>query len=329
VSRPLDQLLASYGQPALIADTAADLSFSVVVRTQGRRADSLNEALDSLAAQTHTDHEVIVVVHGSDAAATEVEDAMGARHRVRVIAVDGGGRSRPLNTGLAAASGDYVCFLDDDDLAMPGWLSAFAAASRGAPSTVIRAVTLSQEWATDSGEQPVRPTGEIERPFPDTFDLLAHMSSNLTPNCAVAFPTAAVRELGLRFDESLPVFEDWEFLMRAAMALGVTSIAAETSLYRRLDHGNADTVENEAAWRAAHAAVIDRLSDRPVLLPVGDARRLAGTHFQIGGRSRHESELVDAEAELDRLTRSPIRWMAAFADRVRGAISHRIEERRP
>ena len=174
-----------------------------------------------------------------------------------------------------------------------------------------------------------QPKSEIERPFPDTFDLLAHMSSNLTPNCAVAFPTAAVRELGLRFDESLPVFEDWEFLMRAAMALGVTSIAAETSLYRRLDHGNADTVENEAAWRAAHAAVIDRLSDRPVLLPVGDARRLAGTHFQIGGRSRHESELVDAEAELDRLTRSPIRWMAAFADRVRGAISHRIEERRP
>ena len=49
----------------------------------------------------------------------------------------------------------------------------------------------------------------------------------------------------LWFDETLPVFEDWDLLMRTAMLVGVTSIPDATSLYRRLDHGNADTAVAE------------------------------------------------------------------------------------
>jgi len=45
---------------------------------------------------------------------------------LRTLKVEGGGRARPLNAGLEAATGDYVCFLDDDDLVTPDWLAAFA-----------------------------------------------------------------------------------------------------------------------------------------------------------------------------------------------------------
>ena len=216
----------------------------MIVRTQGRRPDSLNEALDAIAAQSGAQPGVVVVVHGEDDTLTSVRRTMGPRADdpdLRLISVVGGGRSRPLNAGLDAAHSDYVCFLDDDDLVMHDWIAAFSAAARAAPTTVIRAVTLSQPWATKGGQQPLRATGEIERPFPDRFDLLAHMSLNLTPICSVAFPTDAIAALGIRFDEDLAVLEDWEFLMRVAMALGVTSIPDATSLYRRLDHGNADT----------------------------------------------------------------------------------------
>jgi glycosyltransferase involved in cell wall biosynthesis len=332
VSHPIDDLLRAHGQDPVIVPTPADPSFTVIVRTQGHRPDSLNEALDSITAQSGGRPDVIVVVHGDDETCTLVRRSMGARAdepRTRLISVAGGGRSRPLNAGLDATRSDYVCFLDDDDLVMDGWIASFADAARTAPSTIIRAVTVSQTWATDGGRQPVRATGEIERPFPDRFDLLAHMSVNLTPICSVAFPAAAIATLGIRFDEDLAVYEDWEFLMRAAMALGVTSIPDATSLYRRLDHGGADTAEDEAVWRATHAAVIDRLSARPVLLPCGDARRLAGTHFEIGGRSRHETELLSAQETIDGITRSPTRWIRAFGRRVNGAIRHRIAERRP
>lgn len=295
----------------------------MIVRTQGRRPRSLLETLDSIATQTHPHVDTVVVVHGDDDAVAAVTDAVENRPSVRVIGTEAPGRAAPLNAGLEAAGGDYVCFLDDDDLAEPTWIAVTAAAAATAPGSIIRSVTASQSWTTDGGEEPVRASGAIEHPFPETFDLLAHMSTNQTPICAVAYPRLALAELDLRFDESLPVYEDWDLLMRAAMLLGVHSIPDVTTLYRRLDHGNADTAATVAEWERAHAAVVDRLSDHPVVLPPGDARRLAGTHFEPGSRSRHERELGELRSELDQLTRSPVRLVRAFAGRVRSALRSR------
>jgi glycosyltransferase involved in cell wall biosynthesis len=331
VTSPLDDLLRSYDQAAVLPAGESDISFSVVVRTQGRRPTSLNDALDSLDAQTFADFDVVVVVHGEPDVTDAVRSSIGGRlaDRLRIVEVTGGGRAHPLNAGLELVVGSHFCFLDDDDLAGETWLDAFATAAARAPNTIIRAVTQTQEWTTAGGTEPVRAIGGIERPFPDDFDLLAHLSLNLTPICSLAFPRVVIDPLRLRFCDDLPVLEDWDFLVRAAMAVGVVSIPDATALYRRLDSGNADTAESVATWERAHAMVIDRLSAAPVLLPIGDARRLAGTHFVTGGRSRHEADLAIAEAALDQLTRSPARWARTFAARLAGAVRNRAAARRP
>ncbi|MEZ5165572.1 MAG: glycosyltransferase family A protein [Acidimicrobiales bacterium] len=324
---PLDDLLAAYGCPPVLAPVPAEPTFTVVVRTQGRRPDSLREALESLATQHRPPAEVLLVVHDDRATADAVAAGLvdlPDRLPLRVDSVAGGGRARPLNRGLDLASGDYVCFLDDDDLAMPDWIEAFHAAVGTAPGAMVRAVTLTQDWTTDGSEQPRRPAGPIERPFPTSFDLLAHLSLNLTPLCGLAFPRARLDPLGLRFDEQLPVYEDWDLLLRAAMVIGVISVPEATSLYRRLDHGNADTAADVATWERAHAAVIERVARGPVLLPADASRRLAGAHFVTDGESRHEIELATARVEIDRLTRSPGHWARAFGSRLGGAIRHRI-----
>lgn len=323
---PLDDLLAEHGLPPVVPVASGPPSFSVIVRTQGRRPNSLCEAVEALAAQDHTDFEVLVVVHGDEATAREVGDRLDSATvppRLEVSNVEGGGRSRPLNAGLDAAIGHYICVLDDDDLVTSDWLAAFARAASDKPGTVIRAVTRSQRWTTEGGDEPVAPVGAVETPFPATFDLLAHMSRNETPVCSLALPRAALDHFHIRFDESLPVMEDWDLLMRLAMLVGVTSIPDETSLYRRLDSGNADTAEQAHVWDVAHALVIDRLSARPVLMPTGDARRIASAHFVPGGGSRHDADLQATRAELAALTRSPLRWLAAFAQRLRGWARHR------
>lgn len=328
---PLDELLTGHGVDAVVPEPSPPFRFSVIVRTQGNRPGSLCEAVESVAAQSHRDHELLVMVHADDDRTAAVEASLppaGDADR-RILAVSGGGRARPLNAGLDAATGDYVCILDDDDLVTPHWLAAFARAAADDPGRVVRAVTRSQAWTTDGGEEPVRPIGPVETPFAPTFDLLAHMSANQTPVCSLALPRAALDRFGLRFDESLPVFEDWELLMRLAMLVGVTSIDDATSLYRRLDHGNADTVVEEPMWHEAHARVIDRLSAQPVLLPSGDARRIASAHFVPGGGSRHDAERATAEADLAALTRSPARWLRAFASRAGAAARHRFAARRP
>lgn len=326
---PLDDLLTAHGAEAIVPSSPPDPSFSVIVRTQGRRPRSLNEAIASVLAQSWTSLELLVVSHGDSAVHRSVleslaADAHGQPHRV--LSAQSGGRSRPLNVGLDAAEGDYVCFLDDDDLARPNWLEAFAAAALRAPGTIIRAVAETQEWTTEGGDEPVRAIGCVERPFAPTFDLLAHMSGNSTPICSVAVPRVSVERFDVRFNESLPVFEDWEFLVRLAMLVGVTSIPEATTLYRRLDGGNAHSAHDGETWLRTHGAVIDRLSTGPVLLPAGDARRVASSHFEPGGESRHYRELVAAKAELDALTRSPLRWLRAFTARARPAARRKIAE---
>ena len=330
MSRPIDDILGSLGD--ISPPPSGTPSFTVIVRTQGNRPNSLAEALASLAAQTHHPFDVIVTVHDDNSeTATRVES--GARETsmpdaARFVAVSGGGRSRPLNVGLAEATGDYVCFLDDDDLAMPDWLAAFARALSNNPGAIVRSVTQSQAWTTDGGVEPVRSVGPIDRPFAPVFDLLAHFSHNETPICSVAIPRDLLHSAGITFDESLPVYEDWDLLMRVAMLAGVVSIPNETSLYRRLDNGNADTAEAGSIWEEAHARVLDRLSAAPLVLPVGDARRLASAHFDVDGGSRHDRELVEARQEIDELTKSPVRWVAQFTRRATGAAQARISRRR-
>lgn len=324
---PLDDLLTAHRLAALVPASPPDPRFSVIVRTQGRRPGSLREAVASVLAQSWAGFELLVVAHGDATAHRSALESLkpeeGSRPP-RVLRASGGGRSRPLNVGLDAAQGDYVCFLDDDDLARPNWLEAFADAARRAPGTIIRAVTETQEWTTDGGEEPLRPIGGVEAPFAPVFDLLAHMSGNSTPICSIAVPRASVERFGVRFDESLPVFEDWEFLVRLAMLVGVTSIPDATTLYRRLDGGNAHSAHDEETWHRTHAAVIDRLSARPVLLPAGDARRVASGRFEPGGESRHGRELLAAQQQIDALIRSPRRWLRAFAARAGPAARRRI-----
>lgn len=361
---PLDALLKAHGIAAVVPQTPANPSFSVIVRTQGNRPKSLREAVTSIHGQTYQQYELIVVVHGSLAtfetvsaefaasagisedgnAGSQSADSQNTQNtstveddsetpadktpsKTRVLHVQGGGRARPLNVGLDAATGDYVCFLDDDDLAKPQWLSVFAKTASSAPGTIIRAVVESQNWTTEGSGQPVRAVGDVEKPFASSFDLLAHMSMNDTPICAIAVPRLATERFNVRFDETLPVFEDWEFLMRLAMLVGVTSTPEITALYRRLDSGNADTDHDQQTWEETHAEVIKRLSSRPVLLPVGDAQRVASSHYVVGGESRHSQELRNAREELAILTRSPRRWFKAFSTKAVKALIQRIRNR--
>jgi glycosyltransferase involved in cell wall biosynthesis len=330
MNRPIDDLVSSLGGEPLLPTPPTDPRFSVIVRTQGTRPDSLAGALASLADQTRPPEETVIVVHDREAtsgrgladrvAAELSEPHLRLPSDWKVVSVNGGRRSRPLNTGIDASTGDYLAFLDDDDLAMPSWIEAFARGAADSPGTIVRAVCLTQEWATDGTNQPVRATGALERPFADRFDLLAHLSHNETPICSIAVPRAPLVELGIRFDEDLEVMEDWELLVRLAMLTGVTSILDETSLYRRLDSANAFAAVDQATWHRTHATIIERFRSRPVLLPPGVADRLAAAHFDPDGTTEHERRAEAlASSPWWRLTAGPRRLVTA----LRGARTRR------
>lgn len=90
---------------------------SVVLPTYGR-AEQLSRAIESVASQTYTDIELIVVDDGSPepVAETITDEEVGSIETVTFIRHrENRGANVARNSGIRAATGDYIAFLDDDD----------------------------------------------------------------------------------------------------------------------------------------------------------------------------------------------------------------------
>jgi len=98
-------------------------------------AATIAEAIDSALAQTYTGVEVIVVNDGSTDATAEV--LRRYEDRIKVIDRPNGGIAAARNTGAAAASGEYLAFLDCDDIWMPAMVERAVAALDGDPACVL------------------------------------------------------------------------------------------------------------------------------------------------------------------------------------------------
>lgn len=278
---------------------------TVLVRTQGDRA-SLTDALTCLAAQTDSDFDVVVTVHvdaEDSAARTESVEATVATFaerfsaRVRVLPVVGGGRSAPLNAGIAAASGEYLAFLDDDDVVTANWIEEYRLAAADAPGAVLRTMCVVQDHEHRSERAfDFEPVGGLVSMFSADFDFLEHRYFNQTPICAWALPARAARRYRLWFDDTLSVLEDWELLVRAASLFGVSSRQTHTSVYRRFVDGAGTTATfDEAFWADAELFIRNRLDALPALLPPGAIGQYAAVRE---GRNIAQAELREVTKEL-------------------------------
>ncbi len=260
--------------------TAPPFFLSVLLRTQGRRAATLQESLLCLAAQTCDDFEVLTLLHdGDERSVDSVRGLVEEFHdsfarRVRVVSVSGGGRCRPLNEGALLARGQYLAMLDDDDLVLANWVETFRDAARRAPGRVVRTAVANQRIEA----RPGRWDGEdgyevVDRPrlvFSLDFDHVDHLLDNRTPNNGYAFPRSLVTELGLRWDESLPVLEDWDHLLWSASICGVSGVPQITALLRSWEVGeDSKSQHSPALWEATRQRVIDKHGATPLLLDRG------------------------------------------------------------
>jgi glycosyltransferase involved in cell wall biosynthesis len=128
--------------------TGARPRFTVVIPTHAR-PQLLAESLRSVLEQRRQADEIVVVSDGPDPRAAEVVRQAGAQIVFR--ALPPGGVARARNAGIAAATGDWVCFLDDDDLYHPEFLAELEGFITAHPEA--RAVNAEYwRFATTAGE---------------------------------------------------------------------------------------------------------------------------------------------------------------------------------
>ena len=176
---------------------------SVVIPTRNR-AGFLRQAVTSALSQTGPAVEVIVVDDASDEPLPTFGDPRLLVHRRDRR----GGQARARNDGLARARGQFVAFLDDDDLWAPFRLQAQLEALGDADFGYCAVVLVDAER---------RALGVFGAPRPET------LRTGLRGGCVIPGPSSVVvrtellRELG-GFREDLPPLEDWDLWIRLAAA---------------------------------------------------------------------------------------------------------------
>lgn len=116
-----------------MSETSREPLISVIVPVHGGER-FLAEALDSIEAQTHSPLETIVIDDGSPDSSAEIA---AAREGVRLLRQRQLGVPAARNAGLAIAEGEFVAFLDQDDVWHPHKLERQLALLRAQPDVDI------------------------------------------------------------------------------------------------------------------------------------------------------------------------------------------------
>jgi hypothetical protein len=186
-----------------------------VVVTSRNRAELLPIALRSIQLQKIRAFECIVVDEDSTDDAVAVAQAFaGVDSRFRILSHDRAlGLAAARNTGLAAARGRFVCFLDDDDFLLAGSLRSRLDAFRAQPDDVVGTFC---DWITTEpqiGLEAFVPSRAPQRRATISFNSLLDGAPFVASSPLLR--TDVVRSVG-GFDERLARAEDIDLWFRLA-----------------------------------------------------------------------------------------------------------------
>ena len=223
------------GEPSRVAAIAPPESpgeipaVSLIVPTFNRQP-LLRRCLSSLAVQTTTDLEVIVVNDGGLDVSRVVADFEDTLDITLITRAHNGGAAAAMNTGLRAARGRYAHFQADDDTIPPHHVRLLAtaldnAAAAGTPAGLVYAPALMLE---EDNSGTVIDTRVVFRGAREPDEL---MWRNFIVGGTAMFDRELATSIG-GMSTSFEVLEDWEFWLRMSKEADVHYVDIPTAEYR-------------------------------------------------------------------------------------------------
>lgn len=228
-------------------DTQAGPIVSVIVRSMGRPC--LRDALDSIAIQDYPNLE-IVLVNAKGAGHESLDDHWG---NLKADMIDLGyplSRSQAANVGLEHAQGDYLIFLDDDDVFYSQHITSLVRALVASKAYRCAYAGVQTEYRNEFGIL-------HEAIFNRHYDVAALRGRNFIPIHAVLFERSLVVE-GCRFDESLAILEDWDFWLTVSQYTDFLHVDRVTACYRNYGTSGLGNRIDDTLLRSATAKVFEK-----------------------------------------------------------------------
>jgi hypothetical protein len=264
---------------------------------------------------------------------------------VHVDLAENRGRAGAAEAGIAAAGGDFISFLDDDDLAAPEHLATLAGLTGAAGVRVAYTDAAVAVYELDG--QSGWSCRERRLPYSRDFDPDILLIDNYIPFNTLLIERSLFAAVG-PFDPTLPFFEDWDFLIRLAARTPFHHLARVTCEYRHFRGGahhifgerpreRADFLEIKARVLAKHAdklrpealaRAVDTLRAEVVQEREGRAsvrRELAAARDEI---ARRQADLNTLTAAHQTLARERFLWEERFHAANGDAAALREERRK-
>ena len=276
------------------AVSADDLPLvSVLVRTTGDA--HLEKTLASVCSQTYARLELVLV----DAAHQRAEPAgLPTRQDIKRHWIDAGkplSRPEAANAALDAARGEWLIFLDDDDLWSPEHVAKLVAAKR--ESGQVRAVHTDVQVIDEQGRELTR--------YDQAFQAERMAFTNVLPIHSVLFDARLVRELGCRFDEQLPVLEDWDFWLQVGEHTAITHVAGISAFYRYRDRSGLESMDHTHHQRQWRDKVLTRWLERK-----GPEATLGAARWYAKALDERQQQLEAANRRQAPIERERQEWVA-------------------
>lgn len=189
----------------------SSVSVSIVIPTRDR-AETLPETIASVQEQSFKALEVVVVDDGStDETASVVGALRSSDPRIRWVQQTEGKRGAPAarNTGLGKSRGEFVLFLDSDDLLLPGCLARRVQALEDQPDAGFSA-SLCVQFRDE-----IDPAAEPDRHWNSEPDISRFLRfDHAWHTGGVLWRRETLGAIG-GWDERLGYFQDWELSLRA------------------------------------------------------------------------------------------------------------------
>lgn len=286
------------------------LNVSVVIPTYNR-ADLIAETLESVLSQTYQAFEIIVVDDGSTDHTTKVLESYCLNPKIRVLVQANGGTASARNSGLRVATGDYICFLDSDDLWLPTMLETQV-------DVVERTGTVwsfsDVEWFQPEASGVLGLSSKLGIPAHAGYVAHSLIMGNFIPSPSVIVQRSVVCELG-GYDVTCVAAEDWELWLRIAAKHPIEYVQRPLARYRVHSQSKTAAAVDDIflAYDRYVEVVTKAVKAAPSVYARDEKRAVATGLIRMGRALANIGRLEEARTMFVRAARTDPGYLAAYA----------------